>query len=429
MHLYGSILPASMMHMYEARILCSNIVPKQIANMTLLTDLGPKGPLKTFMKKLKFPNDSIRNCHLNPSEDTSQERQLKTKPVKDEIDSPTNALEPAGLGPEVSGQPENLKPSLWDRAYDNLKKTDGQLVEEYEKLLSLQLQTNTAKLHGNAQEDTIIAKNQISGTDPKIRLEQLKSITSSGLQQLEVGKAHYYIFGRKFIPRNQLAQATRFVQSIRNVIDEAVKVSPYASLAWAGVCVILPIFMNPSIAEEASRDGCLYVTSRMQFYIRLESLLLSSDRFQAYGLSAELEDRLIELYRQIIDFQMKIVRRVYLSRLARFQEDTTRHEDWKGMVAKIRESEKMLSNDAKQVNDASMGRELEKLSSNAERFFTDIMSVLVPLLTDRRREPTFTFRNSGSGSQYNAAGGVQNNMIGNGMLFTGVTFSGSVSFG
>lgn len=257
----------------------------------------------------------------------------------------------------------------------------------------------------------------------------MNSITSSGLQQLEDGKTKYYIFGREFIPRNQLAQATRFVQNIRNVIDEAVRVSPYASLAWAGVCVILPIFMNPGIAEEASRDGCLYVTSRMQFYVKLESLLLPSDRLQASGLSAELECRLIELYRQIIDFQMKIVRRVYLSRLARFQEDTTRHEDWEGMVAKIRESETILSNDAKQANDAAMGRELEKLSTNAEKFFTDITSVLVPLLTDRRREQTFIFRNDGTGSQYNATGGIQNNTTGIGTQFTRVTFYAPVSFG
>lgn len=256
----------------------------------------------------------------------------------------------------------------------------------------------------------------------------MNSITSSGLQQLENGKTRFYIFGREIVLRNQLAQATQFIQNIRNVIDEAVRVSPYASLAWAGVCVILPIFMNPSIAEEASRDGYLYVTSRMQFYVKLESLLLPSDRLRASGLSAELEDRLIELYRRIIDFQMKIVRRVYLTRLARFQEDTTRHEDWEGMVAKIRESETILSNDAKQANDAAMGRELEKLSGNAEKFFTDITSILVPLLRDNHRSSAFVFRNNGSGSQYNTTGGVQNNTIGNGTQITGATFHGTVSF-
>ncbi|KAF3057657.1 hypothetical protein CFAM422_012272 [Trichoderma lentiforme] len=342
-------------------------------------------------------------------------------------------FESTGLESETSDHSDKCKPSLWDRAYDGLKETDGQLVEEYEKLLSTQLQTNTGQkpskpinLHDNTQKDTINAKNQIHGTDRNKRLEQLKTITDHGLEQLEDGRTKYRIFGHNFTLHNQLAQATRFIQNIRNVIDEAVRVSPYASLAWAGFSVILPIFMNPSIAEEASRNGCLYVTSRMQFYVKLESLLLSSDRLQASGLSAELEDRLIELYRQIIDFQIKVVRRVYLTRLARVKEDIIRHEDWEVMVAKIRESEKILSNDAKQVNDASMGRELEKLSGNAEKFFEDITSALVSPLTDRHRE--LIFRNDGSGIQYNTTGGKQNITTGNGKNFSEVTFTGTVMF-
>lgn len=187
--------------------------------------------------------------------------------------------------------------------------------------------------------------------------------------------------------------------------------------------------MNPSIAEEASRDGCLYVISRMQFYVKLESLLLPSDRLQASGLSAELEYRLIELYRQIIDFQIKVVRRVYLTRLARFKEDTLLHEDWEGMVAKIRESEKILSDDAKQANDAAMGRELEKISNNAERFYTDITSILSPLLRDSRKTSTFTPTNNGSGSQFNAAtGGIQNITKGTGTQFPGAVFHAPVSW-
>lgn len=187
--------------------------------------------------------------------------------------------------------------------------------------------------------------------------------------------------------------------------------------------------MNPSVAEEASREGCLYVTSRIQFYVKLEPLLLSSDRMRASGLNAELEDRLVTLYRQIIKFQMKIVRRVYLTRLARLKEDTVRQEDWEGMMAKIQEAERILGNDFKQANDAAMGRELEKLSSNAEKVFANITSVLVPFLRDSRNASTVIFRNTGSGSQYNATGGVQNNAVGNGTQFTGATFFGSVSFG
>ncbi|PTB52170.1 hypothetical protein M431DRAFT_18555 [Trichoderma harzianum CBS 226.95] len=336
-----------------------------------------------------------------------------------------------GLESETSDHSEKCKPSLWDRAYDSLKKTDGQLVEDYEKLLSMEFQTNTVKPigpHDNLHELLITAENRINSTNHNEGLKQLETITTRGLEQLENRRTKYTIFGHEFTLRNQVAHATQFIQKPRNAIHEAVKVPPYTYLAWAGFCLILPTFMNPDIAEEASRDGHLYVTSRMQFYVKLESLLLPSDRLQASGLSAELEDRLIELYRQIIEFRLKVVRRVYLTRLVRFKEDAVQHEDWKGMVAKIRESEKILSDDAKQANDAAMGRELEKISNNAERFYTDITSILAPLLRDSRKTSAVTFMNNGSGSQYNATtGGVQNIAKGNRTNFSGVTFTGAVN--
>ncbi|KAL5094967.1 hypothetical protein Trisim1_003575 [Trichoderma cf. simile WF8] len=348
--------------------------------------------------------------------------------IKNEVDSSTSTLEPAGLRLEASGQSEKMKPLLWDRAYDDLKKTDGQLVEEYEKLLSTQLQTNT-NLHDNTQEDTIIAKNQINGTDPKIRLEQLNSITSSGLQQLEVGKTKYNVFGREFIPRNQLARSMRFIQNIRTIIDEAVRVSPYASLAWAGVSIILPTFLDTATAEEACHKGFLYLSSRIQYYNKLESLLLSSsDRMQASGLSAVLEDRLTALYGQIIRYLMKTVRRVNLTRLARLKEDITGHEDWEGMIAEIQESEKILSNDAKQANDSAIGRELEQLSNNAEKFFTEITSMLGPSIKDNRSTPASNVRNDGSSGHFTTTGGVQNIIIVNGTLLCEVTSGGTVNF-
>ncbi|KAK5993794.1 hypothetical protein PT974_07231 [Cladobotryum mycophilum] len=385
------------------------------------------------------PNTNLTSSILDsslPSASESASQGSTTASLADNPTSTANTPEPVAVRVETVDQSEAAKISLWDRAYDSLREKDEQLVEEYEELLSRELQSNTGSNndtpidgHNNADESPIKSENQIDSSNRKIRLAQLETITSSGLGQLDEKKARYFIFGHEFILRDQLAQATQFIQNIKGVIDEAVKASPPASLAWAGVCVILPIFMNPSVAEEVSRDGCLYVISRIRFYVKLESLLSSSNRMQASGLHAELEDRLIALYRQIIDFQIRTVRRVYLTRLARLAEDTVRHEDWKGMLARIQESEKTFSDDFKQVNDAAMGRELEELNSNAERFFADITSVLAALLKDNRKASTFSFQNHGSGSQFNATGGTQNNITGSGIQFSGVNFRAPVNFG
>ncbi|KAL6812523.1 hypothetical protein J3E69DRAFT_348833 [Trichoderma sp. SZMC 28015] len=333
----------------------------------------------------------------------------------------------------VRSESEKIKISLWDRAYDSLKEKDKQLVEYYEELLSTELQINDSQectsiaSCSSANKSPVETKNQIEA-DPKIRLAQLKTITNSGLQRLDEKKSRCFIFGHEFILRDQLAQATQFIQNIRGVIDDAVKASPQASLAWAGICVVLPVLMNPSVAEDASRDGCIYVTSRIQFYVKLESLLSSSGRIQVSGLDIELEERLITLYRSIIDFQIRTVRRVYLTRLTRLTEDIIQHEDWKGMMAKIQQLEKTFNDDFKQVNNALLGRELEVLNNKAEKFLTDINSKLMALLKDGQKASSFYFQNKGTGSQFNSTGGAQNIITDRAIHFSGVQFGASVNF-
>lgn len=87
----------------------------------------------------------------------------------------------------------------------------------------------------------------------------------------------------------------------KDLIDEAVKASPEASMAWAGVCIILPLLTNPSTADEANRDGFTYVTTRMHYYVALEPLLLqlSQDWTSATvpkNVMAEFEKHIIDLY-------------------------------------------------------------------------------------------------------------------------------------
>ncbi|PNP40969.1 hypothetical protein TGAMA5MH_06835 [Trichoderma gamsii] len=341
---------------------------------------------------------------------------------------PTFVPEPVSKAPPTS---TFEKSSLWDRAYDSLKERDEKLVKAYEQLLSRELQTITHPkndIPDNKDEIRVDAENRIENDDHKLRLTQLETIASKGLQQLDENKARFNIFGHEFVLRDRLAQATQFVQTIKDAIDVAVRASPEASLAWAGFCVILPIFMNPSAAEEASREGCLYVTSRVPFYVKLESLLSAGNRVQDSGLDVELEDRLITLYQLIIDFQIRTVRRVYLTRLKRLKEDAIQHENWKDLIARIQESEKAFSDDLKVVNGAAMGATLEELNSTAEKLLADIDSMLTSLIKNSGDVSTFYFQNVGSGHQFNTTEGIQYNATDKSMQFNGGTFSGTVTF-
>lgn len=378
--------------------------------------------IKFIAKPREAPTKPQLKAPLSPAPDRGSEDATNTTPV-------ATIAKPAD--DDIPKTPEPPKISLWDRAYDGLKERDAQLVKEYEQLLSRELQTITSPKNGvpdRNDEIRVETENQIEDGNHRSRLTQMETISNNGLRQLDEKKARFNIFGHEFIFRDQLAQATQFIQTIKNAIDVAVRASPEASLAWAGFCVILPIFLNPSDAEEASRDGCLYVTSRVHFYVKLESLLSAGNKVQHSGLDVELEGRLIALYQLIIDFQIRTVRRVYLTRLKRLKEDTIQHENWEGLIARIQESEKAFSDDFKLVKDAALGATLEELNSTAEKLLADIDSMLVSLFKNNRKASTFSFQNWGSGSQFNTTDGIQYNATDRSMQFVGGTFSGAVTF-
>ncbi|KAL7895848.1 hypothetical protein HDV63DRAFT_95707 [Trichoderma sp. SZMC 28014] len=381
--------------------------------------------IKSF---LKDNNTKLKEDATNPPSETHN----LPAPGPNSEDTKTSSLAANNPVPttDILKTPEQSNISLWDRAYDSLKARDKKLVEEYERLLSRELRTiaNSNIIHDNNDEFHVHTENQIENDNHKMRLTQLETITSHGLQQLDKKKAKFNIFGHEFVLRDQLAQATQFIQTIKDAIDVAVRASPEASLAWAGFCVILPLFMNPSTAEEASRDGYLYVTSRIHFYVKLESLLSASNRLRTSGLDVELEGCLITLYRLIIDFQIRTVRRVYLTRLKRLKEDTVQHENWKGMIAKVQESERLLSDDFRLVNDATMGTALEELNSNAEKLLTQIDTLLSSLIKTSGDGSTIHFQNVGAGYQFTNYGGRQYNATDNARQFNGAVFQGGTTF-
>jgi len=47
---------------------------------------------------------------------------------------------------------------------------------------------------------------------------------------------------------------------------EAVNTAPEASITWAGVRLIHPLLTNLVTAQEANRDGFVYVSRRMSYY-------------------------------------------------------------------------------------------------------------------------------------------------------------------
>lgn len=124
-------------------------------------------------------------------------------------------------------QHESLKGQLWNRAYDALKDEEAELVEAYEKLLSRELTGGSLDSSHNDESPT----NVIAQTNSEARKLQMNQIVESGLKKTE----------KEASVKSGIEEKTRVLSSMKGLISEAVKSSPEASLAWAGVCFCVQV--------------------------------------------------------------------------------------------------------------------------------------------------------------------------------------------
>lgn len=205
------------------------------------------------------------------------------------------------------------------------------------------------------------------GTDARSRQTQLETIIAKGLKRLEDNKTTYTIAGHQYAPRDQVAQVAGFVLWAKDLIGEAVKQAPQASIAWAGVCLILPLLTNPKLANEANRDGYTYVTTRMRYYAELEPLLqrLGKNSEVSPALMDKANNQIILLYQNILEFQMRSVIRFYQNSLGRCVGDVFLTVDWKQKRLDIEKHENTVNRNLEQINQLVSKKELESLNNTS----------------------------------------------------------------
>lgn len=259
---------------------------------------------------------------------------------------------------------------------------------KYEKLLSRELEkTSMNQLRGlidTANPDPALDKteqsldktdNQIE-TNPQKRRAQLDGIIKSGLHRMEENKIKYTIAGHEFVLQDQIAQTAGLVQGMKDFVGTAVEASPPASLAWAGVCVILPILMNPSAAEQANNDGFTYITSRMRFYVALDRLLFPKNATIPKDAKDGFESDIVELYQHILNFQLHSILRFYRTWLAKLGGDVIRQEDWEGMLSEIKKRKEAVDDDYEKMNGSASRKELEELNEKANESAESMQQLL-----------------------------------------------------
>ncbi|KAK4660754.1 hypothetical protein QC762_0022210 [Podospora pseudocomata] len=346
------------------------------ANSSEVSVLRPEQAASSTTVTPSLPQSTI-NASQTPAPAVPPTPSSKTLPVL------SNTSDKAAKAPQTAtdGQAveigENLVAyvSLWDRAYDALKEEEPDRVTEYEQLLSRVLirVPSISQLASNQTDDVKIA-NQVPQNDPIARRKKLKEITELGLKHMEDKKVSTTLLGHEIVLQDVVAKVAGAVEWVEGHVKDAIKDLPYASIVMAGVSLVLPLLKNPAAAEEANRDGFTYVTSQMRYFAAMESLLLPQDTKP--DLKDDLTERLVDLYKLIIDFQVQSVIRFYRTQTKNFFRGAINYDGWDQKLQYIKDTDVALVSRFETTMSASRLQVLRDLAGRAEESRIALNSLL-----------------------------------------------------
>lgn len=119
------------------------------------------------------------------------------------------------------------------------------------------------------------------------------------------------------------------------------------------------------------------MTSRLRYYVELECLLWPENLQSAsQDLSGEFEGHIVDLYQEILKFQIKMVLRLYRRWLANLGRDVIGSDDWIGMVSKIKELEQIVWDESSSLNTIASRKTLRDIHDAAKEHNTKLQSLL-----------------------------------------------------
>ncbi|KAM3528628.1 hypothetical protein NHJ13051_002319 [Beauveria bassiana] len=203
--------------------------------------------------------------------------------------SPRNSLSSLAA---AAAREASISLSLWNAAYDGLR--DGPptagLVLAYESIVSQEL-PNHMKTGGMSMN--------FRGLSDDGRLRLLQEIMSAGLAKRR---------GSRTEQGESQARAT--IDAAKTAIDAVVPVYMSSAVAWAGICTMTPLLLDPILRIDYMYAGLSHVLGRIDFYMTLASLSMpGSWRDDAKFRSQQdpVHGQISRQYRRILEFEMNCV--------------------------------------------------------------------------------------------------------------------------
>ncbi|KAK1702341.1 hypothetical protein BDP67DRAFT_422358 [Colletotrichum lupini] len=291
---------------------------------------------------------------------------------------------------------------LWDVAYQNLRNQEESLVQEFED-----------QICGNLAAGLGVGVRSHAGTK-----DWLATILKHKMDQ--VNRESWKLkFGSSEVEVQDVVKPVLAVVDWANdFVAKALVSNPYASIAWSGVSLLLPLLLNPldqaaALAKGLEHISSLIVRSSMweDLYVRRyesKTSEASPEPHAAYRLVLE------RLYREILKFQIVCYRYHNHKTASRMALDSVKHHDWEELLEQIKYHETEFDKVSNHVRDQAYTDEWEiaearhqKAMNQWERIGTDVSDLrrrIEEIQNDEKRKELLNWLCTVDPSvQYNAA--------------------------
>ena len=149
--------------------------------------------------------------------------------------------------PPIQTASQDSAPDLWKKAYQALYLENPELVNAYQNVVLEDDTMNTSGNKGRKGNKEGINKASTTAIDAHLKLNQ-EQITSFLSKKVEIAQKqaniHLNVGKHKEVDIDVGEQVDRIVKGIicaKDFIGSIVSNEPHAAIAWAGVCVMLPV--------------------------------------------------------------------------------------------------------------------------------------------------------------------------------------------
>ena len=177
------------------------------------------------------------------------------------------------------------------------------LVEDYERILSLE----EAATWTDELETTQSAPVSIPLAHAHRRLADL---ASKKLSALDESRLKIWLGSKNVVLKDGVDQVVTIVGAAKDIVSSTLASDPHAALAWAGVCVLLPLLLNPKKQYDDATAGLLEVPLIIRRYEVLENIYRVDDLGSYENrnrLKGGFEEKVTNLYCKILQYQARAV--------------------------------------------------------------------------------------------------------------------------